>query len=66
MQRLNNDTELPIFFNSILNDLNEENPYLIISCFGGTKYFTKTDNLENEFRNAISQAATTKRRFYIV
>ena len=37
-----------------------EKPYLLISCFGGAKYFSMTDKLEKEFMNGISQAAVTK------
>lgn len=35
-------------------------PDLLITCIGGTKYFTMTDALEKEFMKGISEAATTK------
>lgn len=34
-------------------------PKLIISVYGGRKYFTMSENIEKEFMNSLAEAATT-------
>ncbi|CAF3913993.1 unnamed protein product [Rotaria sordida] len=45
-------------YNFILKDC-EQKPNLIISIFGGAKYFTMNKRLEKEFMCGIIEAATT-------
>ena len=45
----------------IVRDEGKNNkPDLLISCYGGAKYFEMSDNLEKEFMFAVGQVATTK------
>lgn len=46
-------------FELILRDCNGEKPALMISVFGGAKYFTMTERLEKEFIRGVIDAATT-------
>lgn len=38
----------------------DNQPKLLISCFGGAKNFTMTDSLEREFMSGIGKLATTR------
>ncbi|UJR07956.1 hypothetical protein I4U23_012235 [Adineta vaga] len=41
-------------------DANNKNPDLLISCYGGAKYFKMNDKLEKEFMEGIGLAAATE------
>ena len=49
---------------TVLGEIVVENvgtpPELLIGCYGGTEYFTMTDQLEREFINGIGQLSATK------
>ncbi len=38
-------------------------PILLISCFGGAKYFKMNHKLEKDFMDAIGEMAATKGKF---
>ena len=44
----------------IEEDSLEDKPKLLISCYGGAKYFKMNDKLEKKVVNSIGRAATTK------
>ena len=54
------DTRLPLedLFQLILEDCGGQKPALILSVYGGAKYFTMTEKLEKEFIRGIIDAAT--------
>lgn len=41
-----------------MNEVNEK-PKLIISVYGGRKYFTMNENIEKEFMESMAEAAIT-------
>ena len=54
------DARLPLedLFQLILEDCERQKPALILSVYGGAKYFTMTERLEKEFIRGIIDAAT--------
>ncbi|CAF3511447.1 unnamed protein product [Rotaria sp. Silwood1] len=54
------DLRLPIkdLFQLILEDCQKQKPALILSIYGGAKYFTMTERLEKEFIRGVIDAAT--------
>jgi hypothetical protein len=57
--RLDNQTEMRCVYNLILEDCGRKKPALILSVYGGAKYFTMTEKLEKEIIRGIIDAATT-------
>ncbi len=57
--RLDNQTEMRCVYNLILEDCGRKKPALILSVYGGAKYFTMTEKLEKEIIRGIVDAATT-------
>ncbi|CAF2989754.1 unnamed protein product [Rotaria sp. Silwood2] len=57
---LRTDLRLPIknLFQLILEDCEKQKPALILSIYGGAKYFTMTERLEKEFIRGVIDAAT--------
>jgi hypothetical protein len=50
----------------IVEDVNvNDEPKLLVSCYGGAANFTMTDELEREFMNGIGQVAATKGRLNV-
>jgi hypothetical protein len=47
----------------LLDDAGSKQPTLLISCYGGAKYFKMSDKLEKEFMDGIGQAAATEGKF---
>jgi hypothetical protein len=47
----------------LLTDAINKKPTLLISCYGGAKYFKMNDKLEKEFKDGIGQAAATEGKF---
>ena len=56
--RCDNRTKTPVLYNLILDDCNGEKPNLIISAYGGAKYFTLSDKIEKDFVTGIIDLAT--------
>lgn len=54
------DLRLPIkeLFQLIVEDCGGQKPALILSVYGGAKYFTMTERLEKEFIRGVIDAAT--------
>ncbi|CAF1447834.1 unnamed protein product, partial [Didymodactylos carnosus] len=50
---------LRTIYNLMKTDHDNKEPKLIISCYGGAKYFTMNEDLENEFLRGMAEAATT-------
>ncbi len=46
-------------YNLLLEDCGRKKPALILSVYGGAKYFTMTEKLEKEIIRGIIDAATT-------
>lgn len=46
--------------------MNNKNPTLLISCYGGAKYFKMSDKLEEKFMDGIGQAAATEGKFILL
>jgi hypothetical protein len=44
----------------MLANAGNKKPDLLISCYGGAKYFKMNDKLEKEFMDGIGVAATTE------
>jgi hypothetical protein len=57
--RLDNQTDMGCVYNLILDDCGRKKPALILSVYGGAKYFTMTEKLEKEILRGIIDAATT-------
>ncbi|CAF3904829.1 unnamed protein product [Rotaria sordida] len=55
------DVRIPIkdIFELILEDCGKQKPALILSIYGGAKYFTMTERLEKEVIRGVIDAATT-------
>ena len=56
--RIDSRTQMEDLFPFILEDCEGKKPALIISVYGGAKYFTMTERLEKEFIRGIIDAAT--------
>jgi hypothetical protein len=54
------DSRIPVkdLFGLILEDCRRQKPDLIITVYGGAKYFTMTERLEKEFIRGVIDAAT--------
>jgi hypothetical protein len=54
------DTRIPVkdIFKLISDDCGNQRPALILSVYGGAKYFTMTERLEKEFIRGVIDAAT--------
>ena len=44
-------------------DAAKNKPILLVSCFGGAKYFKMNHKLEKDFKDAIGEIAGTKGKF---
>lgn len=56
--RCSEQTPSAMLYKLILNDRNGQKPSLIISVYGGAKYFVLTERLEKEFMRGIIEVAT--------
>lgn len=56
--RIDNRVPVKDVFQLILDDCGKQKPALIISVYGGAKYFTMTERLEKEFIRGVIDAAT--------
>ncbi|CAF1475583.1 unnamed protein product, partial [Adineta steineri] len=56
--RCDNRTKLLPLYNLILNDCKKQEPTLLISAYGGAKYFTLSERLEKDFVTGIIDLAT--------
>ncbi|CAF1019434.1 unnamed protein product [Rotaria sordida] len=57
--RIDNRLPMEDLFQFILEDCGGQKPALILSIYGGAKYFTMTERLEKEFIRGVIDAATT-------
>lgn len=62
------DNRLPIedLFQLIFEDCGRQKPALILSVYGGAKYFTMTERLEKEFIRGVIDAATMAGKSFIL
>jgi hypothetical protein len=44
----------------LVNDTGNKKPILLVSCFGGAKYFKMSHKLEKDFMDGIGQIAATE------
>ncbi|CAF1536317.1 unnamed protein product, partial [Adineta steineri] len=56
--RCDNRTKPLSLYNLILNDCKKQEPTLLISAYGGAKYFTLSERLEKDFVTGIIDLAT--------
>jgi hypothetical protein len=56
--RIDSRLPLPNLFQLLVEDCRGQKPVLILSIYGGAKYFTMTERLEKEFIRGIVDAAT--------
>jgi hypothetical protein len=56
--RIDNRVQVKDLFQLILEDCQGQKPALVISVYGGAKYFTMTEKLEKEFIRGVIDAAT--------
>ena len=56
--RLDSRCKMIDLFTLLLHDCRQERPALILSVYGGAKYFTMTERLEKEFIRGVIDAAT--------
>lgn len=56
-------TTIPEMAKILIGDAGENEPNLLISCFGGAKYFKMSHKLEKNFMDAIGEMAATKGKF---
>ncbi|UJR11208.1 hypothetical protein I4U23_015389 [Adineta vaga] len=56
--RCENRTKSVALYNLILNDCNNQKPNLLISAYGGARYFTLSERIEKDFVTGIIDLAT--------
>jgi hypothetical protein len=61
--RLDDQTDMGCVYNLLLGDCGRKKPALILSVYGGAKYFTMTEKLEKEIIRGIIDAATTAGKY---
>jgi len=61
--RLDAQTDMGCVYNLLLGDCGRKKPALILSVYGGAKYFTMTEKLEKEIIRGIIDAATTAGKY---
>ncbi|CAF1153400.1 unnamed protein product [Adineta steineri] len=57
--RINNQSHMKHIYELLVNDCGDTKPALILSIYGGAKYFTMTEKLEKEIIRGIIDAAAT-------
>jgi len=57
--RVDSRLSMKILFQLMVEDCGRKKPDLILSVYGGAKYFTMTERLEKEFIRGLIDAATT-------
>ena len=45
---------------NLIEDAGNKKPILLVSCFGGAKYFKMSHKLEKDFMDGIGQIAATE------
>jgi hypothetical protein len=61
--RLDDQTRMGCVYDLLLEDCGRKKPALILSAYGGAKYFTMTEKLEKEIIRGIIDAATTAGKY---